>query len=184
MADKQNTSAAKWVILLVVAGLVVAAAMVATANLSRKKQTAPGSLAKVRLKPEILSFAFQTIPNIYRGLVRFNDQILLIDKELERLNDIESEFPNQKTIINAERTNWTRIQKGLFAALSRFEKEVEKIYVTHLVNPDKGKALVDKEITPLIEAVNKTLETSEPQTKRLRVEKKKTFVDRLKEKLS
>jgi hypothetical protein len=158
--------------------------MVAAASLSRKKEAVPETLAKVQLNPEIITFAFQKIPNIYRGLVRFNNQILLIDKELERLTEIEAEFPRQKAIVNGERVNWTRLQKSLFTGLSRIEKEVEKIYVTHLVNPDKGRALVEKETPSLVQAVNKALDASEPQTNRLRVEKKKTFMDRLKEKLS
>lgn len=184
MAEKKNSSEAKWGIILVVVGLVVAGAMVATASLSRKKGAAPETLAKVKLNPEILTFAFQMTPNIYRGLVRFNGQILLIDKELDRLTEIEAEFPRQKAIVNGERANWTRLKKSLFTALSWIEKEVEKIYVTHLVDPDKGKALVEKETPSLMQAVNKALDASEPQIKRLRVEKKKTILDRLKEKLS
>jgi len=184
MAEKKNTSATKWVIILLVVALTVAAAMVAAEGLSRKKMVASEALTKVRLNPDILSFAYQTMPNIYRGLVGCNDQILLIDKELQRLTDIESEFPRQKVIIDAERANWTSLQKTLFTVLSRVEKAVEKIYVTHLINPDRGKVLVEKEETPLMEAVNKALDASEPKIRRLRVEKKKTVLDLLKEKFS
>ncbi len=184
MAEKKNSSAKKMVIIVAAVVVVIAGAMAAAAGLSRKKQTVPEALAKVQLKHEILSFAVQRIPDVYQGLVRLNDQIFLIDKELERLKEIEAEFPRQKAIINAERANWTRVQRALFAALSRIEKAVEKIYVTHLVNTNKGKTLIEKEKKPLSEAVKKALTAAEPHTKRLRVEKKKTFIDRIKEKLS
>ena len=170
--------------ILVAAGALIALAVAVAAGLSGEKQTAARALAKVQLREEILAFTLRKIPDIYRGLVRFNDQILLIDRELERLSEIEAEFPRQKPIIHAERANWTRLQSGLFAALSRIEREVEKIYVTHLVNPDKGRSLIEKENAPLLETVNQAIHTAGPQIRRLRVDKKKTFLDRLKEKLS
>ena len=184
MAEEKNSSVKKMVIIFAAVGVVIAVAVVAAAGLSRRKQAVPGALAKVQLKQEMLSFTFQRLPDIYQGLVRLNDQILLIDKELERLKEIEAEFPRQKAIINAERSNWTRVQRSLFTALSRIEKAVEKIYVSHLVNTDKGIALIKKENKPLSESVQKALTTAEPHTKRLKVEKKKTFIDRIKEKLS
>ena len=106
MAEKKNTSAAKWMAILIIVALVVVVAVAAAASLSRKKQAASEALSKVRLNPEILTFTLQTIPDIYRGLFRFNNQLLLIDKELERLNDIETEFPNQKIYITAHAMVW------------------------------------------------------------------------------
>jgi len=170
-------------IILAALGLVIAVAVVAAAALSRSKTEAPRELVKVRLKPEILSFTFKTTPDICSGLVKLNNEVLLIDKELERLKEIESEFPDQKKIITTEKQHWKKVQKELLTAISKIEKTVETFYVTHLVNPGKGKALVDKERKPLSQIAENTLTATAPHIKRLKTAKKKTFLDRLKEKL-
>jgi len=183
MAEKKKSPAVKLIIISAVVGILIAVAVVAAAGPSRSKEKAPQELAKVGLKVEILSFAFQTTPDIYSGLVRLNNEALLIDKELERLKEIESEFPGQKKIITTEKLNWIKIQKGILTAISKIEKTVETLYVTHLVNPDKGKALIDKEKKPLSQIVDTALTATAPHIKRLKIPKKKTFIDRIKEKL-
>ncbi len=184
MAERKKTSASKWMITFTAVGVVIAVAVVAAAGLSRSKKNKPQELAKVQLKQEILSFSFQMIPEIYTGLVQLNNQILLIDKELSRLKEIEAEFPRQKTIINAERMSWTRVQNTLMIALSGIERVVEKIYVAHLINTNKGKELIGNEKKSLLETVKKALDASEPQIKRLRVVKKKTLIEQIREKLT
>ena len=183
MAEKKKSPAAKFIIIAAVVGILIAIAGVAAAGPSRSKEKAPQELAKVGLKSEILSFVFQTTPDIYSGLVKLNNQALLIDKELERLEEIESEFPGQKRVITTEKLNWNKIQKALLAAISKIEKTVETLYVTHLVNPDKGKALIDIEKKPLSQIVDEALTATAPHIKRLKTTKKKTFLDRIKEKL-
>ena len=110
--------------------------------------------------------------------------MVLIDKELERLKEIEAEFPKQKKIIITERNNWKKVKKDLRSSLSNLEKDVEKIYVTHLVNKSKGTELINKNITPLVDTINKALEASSPHTRRLIVVEKKSFFASLKDKLS
>jgi hypothetical protein len=183
MAKKKKSPAVTLIVIAVALGTVIAVAVVAAAGLSRSKAEAPRELAKVGLKAEILSFAFQTTPDICSGLVKLNNEALLIDKELERLKGIESEFPDQKKIITTERLNWNKIQKAQLTAISKIEKTVETFYVTHLVNPGKGKALIDNERKPLFQIAEKALTVTAPEIKRLKTAKKKTFVDRIKEKL-
>ena len=67
--------------------------------------------------------------------------------------------------------------------LSNLEKEVEKIYVTHLVNKNKGAELINKKMTPLVDTINKALEASNPHTKRLIVVEKKSVFASLKDRL-
>jgi predicted transcriptional regulator len=183
MAQKKKSSAAKWVVIMAVVGILIAIAVVAAAGLSRSRNKTPKELAKVALKAEILSFTYQTTPSIYSGLVKLNNRVLLIDKELERLKEIESEFPDQKKIINSEKLNWNKIQKTLLTSISKTEKTVETLYVMHLINQDKGKTLIDKEKKPLSQIVDKALTDTAPEIKRLKTTENKSFLHRIKEKL-
>ncbi len=140
-------------------------------------------LSKLQLKEDIITFTFWKVPKIYSGLVKLDGEIDLIDKELERLKEIEAEFPKQKKIIINERKNWKKVKKDLRSSLSNLEKKVEKIYVTHLVNKDKGTELINKKMTPLVDTINKALEASSPHTKRLIVVEKKSVFASLKDNL-
>ena len=141
-------------------------------------------LSKLQLKEDIISFTFSKVPRIYSGLVKLDSEMVLIDKELERLKEIEAEFPKQKKIIITERNNWKKVKKDLRSSLSNLEKEVEKIYVTYLVNKSKGTELINKNMKPLVNTIKKALEASSPHTKRLVVFEKKSFLASLKDKLS
>ena len=140
-------------------------------------------LSKLQLKEDIITFTFRKVPKIYSGLVKLDSEIDLIDKELERLKEIEAEFPKQKNIIVSEQNNWKKVKKDLRSSLSNLEKEVEKIYVTHLVNKNKGAELINKNMKPLVETINKALEAASPHTKRLIVVEKKSVFASLKDNL-
>lgn len=157
--------------------------VVASCGFSKKNDQPQLDLSKLQLKKDIISFTFSTVPKIYSGLVKLDSEIVLIDKELERLKEIEVEFPKQKKIIITERNNWKKVKKDLRSSLSNLEKEVEKIYVTHLVNKNKGTELINKNMKPLVDTLNKTLEASSPHTKRLIVVEKKSFFASLKDNL-
>ena len=183
MAQKKTSSPAKWIIITVVLVILIAVAVVAAGSLSRKNQKPKLDLSHIKLKEDIIFFTYKTLPNLYSGLFRLNSEIDLIDKERERLKEIEAEFPQQKKIISVESSNWNRVQNGLSTALSHIEKDIEKIYVTHLVNKAKAKELIDNKTETLTTAIKEALEASKPHTNRLKVVKKKTAVDKLKEKI-
>ena len=183
MAEKKIFCAINRRTIITVFVIIAAVAVVTGCDLVKKEKKPRQDLSRVQLKGDIILFTFKTVPYLYSSLVRLNDEIVLIDKELERLITIEGEFPRQKKIISLERSNWKKIQKGLFAALSNIEKDTEKIYVTHLVNKAKGKELIDKRVETLTTSIKEALNTSQPHTKRLKVVIKKTKMDKLKEKL-
>ena len=182
MAEKRTSAAIGRRTVTTVLVIFMAVAVVAGCGLSKRGPKPRQDLSKVQLKQEIILFTFYRVPNLYSGLVRLNDEIVRIDKELERLIKIEDEFSRQKKIILSEQSNWNKIQKDLFAALSTIEKDIEEIYVTQLVNKAKGKELIDEKRQPLTTAINEALNASQPHTKRLKMVKKKTKMDTLKEK--
>ena len=157
--------------------------VVASCEFLNKNAQPQVNLSKLQLNKDIITFTFSKVPKIYSGLVKLNSEIVLIDKELERLKEIEAEFPKQRKIIITERNNWKKVKKDLRSSLSNLEKEVEKIYVTHLVNKNKSTELINKNMRPLVDTINKTLEASGPHTKRLIVVEKKSVFASLKDNL-
>ena len=182
MGQEQTTSHLKWIIITAVLVILIAAAVVVAGGFSKKKQPT-FDLANIKLKQEILLFTYKRLPVLYSDLIQLNTEIDLIHKERERLKEIEAEFPQQKKIISDERANWNRVQNGLSTALSHVEKYIEKIYVTHLVNKAKAEKLINKEKEELTTGIKKALNASKPHTDRLKVVKKKTTIEKLKEKI-
>ena len=174
----------RWSIITRMVMVFIFVYIVASCEFLNKNNQPKLDLSKLQLKKDIIAFTFSKVPKIYSGLVKLDGEIVLIDKELERLKEIEAEFPNQKQIVITERNNWKKVKKDLHSSLSNLEKEVEKIYVTHLVNKENGTELINKNMKPLVDTINKALEASSPHTKRLIVVEKKTFLANLKDRLS
>lgn len=178
---KKNSQTSRCIITRMVM-VFVFVSVVTSCGFAKRNNQPQIELSKLHLKEDIISFTFNKIPKIYSGLVKLDSEIVIVDKELERLKEIEAEFPKQKKIILTERNHWKKVKKDLLSSLSKLEKEVENIYVTHLVNKEKGTDLINKNTKPLMETINKTLEASSPHTKRLIVTEKKSFLAGLKDK--
>ena len=183
MAEKKTSSPIKWLIIAAVMVIIIAVAVVAAGRIFGKNQRPRTDLARIRLKEDIIVFTFKTLPNLYSGLVQLNNEIDLIDKEQERLKEIEAEFPRQNKIISAERSNWKKVKMDLLTAVSTIEKNIENIYVTHLVNKAKAKELIKEKTETLTTNINEALQASKPHTNRLKIDKKKTVIDKLREKI-
>lgn len=173
----------KWGIITRVVMVFTFVFVVTSCELINKNKKPQLDLTKLQLKEDIIAFTFYKVRKIYSGLVKLDNQIVLIDKELERLKEIEAEYPKQKKIIITERKIWKKVKKNLQTSLSNLEKEVEKIYVTYSVNKNKGIELINKNTKSLVNDIGKALEASRPHTKRLIVVVKKSFIDIFKAKL-
>jgi len=125
-------------------------------------------LAHISLKEEILSSTYEQLPDVYFGLVKMNSELLVINKEIERLHDMEKEFPQQLEIISTEKTIWSSIEKNVSDTISLLEKEIETLYVAHKVNPEKGKKLVEAKKKQLQGTINKILVDTQLKTQRLK----------------
>ena len=64
--------------------------------------------------------------------------MLLIDEELQRLKKIETDYPRQQRVVIVEKKNWISLRKRLIKEVEKLKKEIEEIYVTYLVNQEKG----------------------------------------------
>jgi hypothetical protein len=125
-------------------------------------------LVHISLKEEILHATYEQLPNVYFGLVKMNNELLVINKEIERLRDMEKKFPQQLDIISSEKTIWSSIEKNVSDTIGLLENEIETLYVAHKVNPEKGKKRIDGKEKQLQGTINKILEETQLKTQRLK----------------
>jgi hypothetical protein len=165
--------------------LMLAAALLAAGCNSSEQQKPQVDLSKVQLRGDIVVFSYRVVPRIYSGLVKIDDELLLIDEELQRLKKIETDYPRQRGVVIAEKKNWISLRKDLVKALDKLKKEIEKIYVTYLVNKEKGEALIDQKSDAILAVINSSLDETSPYTNRLRPPPvKQSFLDKIKSKFT
>jgi hypothetical protein len=137
----------------------------------------------ITLSEEILSFSIKTIPELSNALLSLDYELYLIDKELERLDQMEKDYPRQKQIIFSERNTINSIRKNISKSLSDFEKDVEAIFVSHSVNSEKGLEMIEEKKSGMLENSKKALDDSNELTERLALNEDKGFIDKIKDKL-
>ena len=137
----------------------------------------------ITLSEEILSFSLNTIPELSHALLSLDYELYLIDKELERLDQMEKDYPRQKQIISRERNAINSIRKNISKSLADFEKGVEAIFVSYSVNSEKGMEMIAEKKPGMLETSKKTLDDTSELTKRLAVKEDKGFIDKIKDKL-
>lgn len=133
--------------------------------------TFTSDLDHVSLKEEILLSTYEKLPNVYFGLVDINTELLVINKEIDRLSDMEKEYPQQIEIISAEKNIWNSVRQDISNTVSTLEKDIETLHVAYRVNQEKGQKRIDEKKNQLQEAVRKTLEFSQLKTIRLKEKK-------------
>jgi hypothetical protein len=125
-------------------------------------------LPHISLKEEVLLATYEKLPDVYFGLVDINNELLVINREIERLSDLEKEYPQQVDIISAEKNTWNSVRKDMTNSTGSLEKEIETLYVAYRVNPEKGQRRIDEKKAQLVAAINKTLQDSRVKTQRLK----------------
>jgi hypothetical protein len=141
-------------------------------------------MQNIHLKEEVITFVFQSMPDVYHGLTEINTEIVLMDAERERLAKIEKEYPKQKKIVIEEKKMWNSLRKEMETAVDNLEKNIETLFVSHSVNPEKGDELMASRSEELRLVINQALEASQQQTARLKITEEKSFIDKIKAKFS
>lgn len=134
-------------------------------------------------RPETLSFVFDHWPPAYNAMVTLDTEMEQISAEIDRLEKMETSFPEQRKIIVSEKSIWERHQKKLKSIAEKLVKSVEDIYVTYSVNKEKGLGLLEEKQEPILLPVTNALSEIAPLTQRLKSEPKGTFdtlLDRIK----
>lgn len=140
---------------------LLAAAGAGAAFLVFRSGAPPADLFRqLSLKPEVLAFSREKIPDLYREMLRLEQELTLIDGELKRLDEIEAAFPDQKNIVAAERSLWAKTARELQKTVSALERQLQALYVGTLVNRDNGLAAVAAQQQQLVAALQTALSAS------------------------
>jgi hypothetical protein len=65
-------------------------------------------LIHVTLPDEMLEFCFYRFPDLYAHFLVYNKEIILLDQEIERINNVGSQYPDQKMIADKEAKTWVK----------------------------------------------------------------------------
>jgi hypothetical protein len=138
------------------------------------------TLINVKSNDIKLKFAFENIREIYSGIVKIDSEIVLIDNEIERINKIETDYPKQKKITSSEKKIWNKIRKKLVKVLEKVELNLEIIFVTYNVNPEKGLKIIKKTNNNLKKLIEDVLGYSKAQTQNITTKKDVSFFQKIK----
>jgi hypothetical protein len=96
-------------------------------------------LASMKVKEELVQFTYDRVSRaLHYNLITLDDIVVMMDKELKRLQRIAKKFPDQKGIVDPQIKELTRARKHLATTLKEATAAIEKIYVTWLVDRSKG----------------------------------------------
>ena len=135
-----------------------------------EKKYVKQNLEHVKLPDEIFKFTFDNLPELYDKFILFNNEILLVDGELARLNAIAKQYPGQTKIIDKEKKVWEKVRKGGFKTFEKIEKKLETIFVSFKVNRETGRKLMDDSGKDLISSAAQALKPMEELTERLKTD--------------
>ena len=131
------------------------------------------ALKNVNLPDEMLRFSFNKINDLYYALVTYNLRIFLMDKEINRINKIGDDYPDQKSIAFKEKKNWVTAKKKVVKVFSKIEKTIKEIYVLYNVNKENGEQKINEISKELLAQANEALKTLDTYIEKIEVNKEK-----------
>jgi len=129
---------------------------------------------KINLNHDVLKFTFEHLNELYLGLRTLDTEILMIEKEIERIETIEKKYPKQTKITSLEKKNWDKLKSDLLKTLIKLENDTEQLYVSYLVNDVSGIELISKRKDDLMKSMASSLTRSQNETSRLKSEETPT----------
>jgi hypothetical protein len=170
------------VILLIIVGMGVGGFFAFSYYKQKNQGPSKASLPHNNMDAVLIGFTFDRLPSLYARLDQMNKEISKIDLEIARLDALESNYPQQKSIIKAERVVWEKTKKSLLTVMQTFEKNIESIYVAHKVNAEKGKEIIDTKTPELEASADEIIKASQAETSRIKVDPPQTLIEKLKAK--
>ena len=126
------------------------------------------TLAYIDLDDAVLRFTWMQIPAVYSHLVSANTELALMENEIDRIKGVKKKYPRQDKIASSEIMRWEKGAKKLSGQLGRFQSQVEALYVTFRVNPEKGRTTIDEKRTDLSSSMREVMADVEIQTEPLK----------------
>lgn len=138
------------------------------AQKENKPVYAKKKLEHITLPDEMLRFTFDHFLPLYQAFLAFNSEVILLDKEIQRIDDVGQKYPEQMKIADREKKVWEKSKDALLKAFSKIEKPIREIYVLYQVNPDQGKDMASEKSPELIQSAEEALAAAREQTDKLR----------------
>lgn len=111
-----------------------------------KKEPPRTKLISLKIKEEVVQFTHDRVSrSLHHNMVMLDDIVVMMDKELKRLQRIGKKFPDQDTIIAFQQAELTVARDRLAGVLKEVSARVEKIYVTWLVDRSEGTGLIQSQ---------------------------------------
>ena len=96
-------------------------------------------LASLKIKEELVQFVHDRVSRaMHTNMTSLDDVVVMMDKELKRLQRIGKRFPDQRGIVDPQVKELTKARKRLASTLKEATTAIEKIYVTWLVDRSEG----------------------------------------------
>lgn len=126
------------------------------------------ALPHVKLPQEMLEFSFSYFPDLYVALVNFNTQILLFNREIQRIEAIAQKYPEQKKITDTEKKVLEKGKNTLLKSFSKLEKPIKETYVLFQVDEAQGLAKIKEKKQELTDMAQAALKAAREQTKKIK----------------
>jgi len=160
----------------VIIGVLILAILASAGFMAYKlffgKKTGRNYVAKelqhITLPPEMMKFSFENLPDLYDTFLLFDIQITLLDREIERIETIGVNYPDQAAIAKDEKKVWESLRKKSVDNFEKIENRVKAIYVTFQVNQESGKTRIDEEKAELANDAKGILEPVTALTQKLK----------------
>jgi flagellar basal body-associated protein FliL len=127
------------------------------------------ALPHVKLPQEMLKFSFNHFPDLYAGLVDFNAEVSLFNREIQRIEAIAQKYPEQKKITDTEKKVLEKGKSTLLKEFSKLEKPIKETYVLFQVDEAQGRARIEEKKQELTDMAQNALEVAQAQTKKIKV---------------
>ena len=128
-------------------------------------------LKNVNLPDEMLEFSFYQVNDLYFALVNYNLRIFLLTKEIDRINKIGADYPDQNTIADKEKKNWIKAKEKVEKIFLKTEKQIKEIYVLYNVNKEEGKIKIEEKNKELLIQATEALATLDPYIEKIEINK-------------
>lgn len=103
-------------------------------------------LYSLKINKSLIHFTHDHVSTaLYHNLIMTDDIVVMMDKELKRLKRIEKKFPNQRGIVSAQTEDLEASRRRMATALADTTANIEKIYVTWLVDRPAGTGLINSQ---------------------------------------
>jgi len=124
-------------------------------------------LKHISLPEEMVKFCFDQFPELYAAILICNNEIILMDKEIARIDEIAKKYPEQGKIAEKEKAVWEKTKINLQKGFLKIEKPVKEIYVLFNVNKEQAMIQINEKNKELTELAGAALAPAQELTKKL-----------------